>query len=130
MNFPLPNSNRDKVLHVFARHGQLNCDSASRLLIKLQRKQVTTAIYKLAEEGLLVRKGYSYELSEAAAEHFDSIETPTEYVGQIVPPRTSTEFKPLSAKHMLPRVSPRDDSPLREVSFKTGSIGFSVGYRA
>lgn len=48
----------------------------------------------------------------------------------LVPPRTAPAFKPLSAKNMLPKVPTRDDAqPLRDIYFKTGSVGFPVGYQ-
>lgn len=88
---------------------------------------------ELIAAGLLVQSNGLLNCGRKFQEYFDQLsveeaQTPTV---DLVPPRGPVPFKPLSAKNMLTKIPPRDDAlPLRDISFKIGSIGFPVGYKS
>ena len=134
MSFPAKGTIAYKVCALLREMGEMPISDICDALTDHDRKNVVH-ITKGLREGNLVERDPSgnYSLAKIMRRHLDQCEKaekPKE-VGQIVPPRTAHAFRPLTAKHMLPRESPRDGTKLREVSFVNGSSGFQVlGYRA
>lgn len=91
---------------------------------------VREAINYMASENMLSERDGVFKVKPYLATHFDQCEPVEGAVSALVPPRSAPESRPLSAKFMLPKEPPRDDAqPLRDWSYKVGSVGFPVGYR-
>lgn len=95
-----------------------------------QPAHVREAINYMASENMLSERDGVFKVKLYLATHFDQCEPEDGAVSALVPSREAVPFKPLSSKYMLPKVAPRSDAePLRDIAFKTGSVGFPVGYR-
>lgn len=99
------------------------CQAVTMKSAHYVREQVSD----LVGVGLLIRDGDSLRVCGRWAKHMENLCDPApEYVGEIVPARTATPFKPLTALPWAQHL----DRIRTDVGFLNGSIDFRSGYQA